>query len=207
MQSIENEATIQELRNGNIDVYEEVYCNFYKPLYGMAFRYLRDEDLAEDAVQDIFLKLWDNRINLDINKSLHGFLFSALKNHVLNLIKSNDRRVKRQCEYIYNTVSEVENPEFIVIEEDYNRLLKKGLRKLPEKKRMVFNLKRLNGFSNEMIASHLNISNNTVKSHLYQVRKFILSYIIINSHQLRSVNKSSSKVSAFVHKNINLHYS
>ncbi|MEX2640912.1 MAG: RNA polymerase sigma-70 factor [Balneolales bacterium] len=177
MHSFDNKITLQGLRNGDMDVFEEVYLRFNKPVYGMAYRYLRNHELAEDAVQDVFIKLWDNRKNLDCEKSLHGFLFSALKNHVLNMLKSNSRRVLRNYEYICHTENTGDNPENSTVESDYDQLLEKALGNLHSTKRDIFNLKRLNGLSNEEISTQLGLSSNTVKSHLYQARKFIHSYV------------------------------
>ncbi|MEX0774057.1 MAG: RNA polymerase sigma-70 factor [Balneolales bacterium] len=181
MHSLDNKDFIQGLRSGDKNVFEEVYLRYQRSVYGMAYRYLRDKELAEDAVQDVFIKLWHHRKSLDHEKSIQGFLFKVLKNHVLNMIKSDKRRIIRNYEYICHTKNEGENPEGAAIESDYDRLLEKGSAKLPPKKRDVFNLKRLQGFSNKEIAVELGLSDNTVKSHLHWSRKFIRTYLAKNS--------------------------
>jgi RNA polymerase sigma factor (sigma-70 family) len=78
---------LHDLKKGDKDAFEKIYWMYRKPVYGMAFRYLKVHELAEDAVQDVFFKLWEKRETLDVEKPFEPFLFSILKNHVLNMIK------------------------------------------------------------------------------------------------------------------------
>src|SRR5690625_596565 len=81
------------IKQGDRIAFREVYYNYYQQLYFVAGKYLKDSQMAEDAVQEIFIILWVKRESLDPSKSLESFLFTCLKNHVLNMIKSRKRRI------------------------------------------------------------------------------------------------------------------
>ncbi len=176
MQSLENHLLIQGLKNDDKSVFKKVYTLYHNSLYGMAYRYLRNSQLADDAVQDIFITLWSERKNLDLNKSLHGFLFSSLKNHVLNMIRNNTRRIERNYDYHYNNKNLVDDPEDILIDNNYNTILNKGIEKLPPLKKEIFILKN-KGLSYKDIANETGCTINTVKSYLYQTRNYLHEYV------------------------------
>ena len=62
-------------------------------MYYIAKKYVKDHGLAEDAVQDIFVKVWEKREELDASKSIRGYLFAMLKNYVLNMIRHRKRKI------------------------------------------------------------------------------------------------------------------
>jgi RNA polymerase sigma-70 factor (family 1) len=172
---------IIRIQKGDQNALEEVYWLYCDELHSHAFNFLRDQQLAEDAVQDIFLKLWSQRHQLDENRSIKGFLIISLKNHVLNMLKMNKRRILRQFEYSRVNTNEIKEPDSSVICSELQGLLEHCLKKLPEAKRRVYELKRVGHFSNHEIASKLGLSENTVKSHYYLAKKSIKEFI--NAYQ------------------------
>lgn len=178
MVSIDQNSVTFRLRNGDTQALEEIYWEYCEDLHGLALHYLRDEQLAEDAVQDVFLNIWNNRRDLDTELSLSGFLFTSLKNHVLNMMKIHKRRILRQYEYTGINKPNDQNPDDALIISDYKSALNRGLQKLPPTKRHVYELKIFGGFKNDEIANHLGISVNTVKSHYSLAKKSIKHFIL-----------------------------
>src|SRR5690625_8047161 len=88
------------MNKGDKLAFEVIYKKYYEPLFLLGRRYWKDTQLAEDAVQDVFSKLWLNRCDIDSSKSRQGFLFTSLRNHVLKMVKINKRRILRQLEYV-----------------------------------------------------------------------------------------------------------
>ncbi len=168
---------LEDLKKGDKEAFESIYWMYRKPVYGMAYRYLKVHELAEDAVQDIFFKLWEKKEILDPEKPFEPFLFSILKNHVLNMIKVKKRRILRQFEYtnIYSKKTKETDAEIIC--SDTERIVQEGLDLLPEGKQLVFKMKRIEGYSNKEIARELDISVHTVKSQLYKASKFLRTFV------------------------------
>lgn len=173
---------IVRLRNNDREAFQLVYWKYQKAVYGLALRYLKDPQLAEDAVQDVFVKLWMNRAELDSERSLHGWLFTSLKNHVLNMIKSRKRRIERHYEYIQQMESSAEASDSYVIQEEMEQLLRKGMERLPERKQLIYRLKSLDGLTNRQIAVRLGLSINTVKSQFNRANKFIRDFIATHTN-------------------------
>lgn len=166
---------IQRLRGGDEQVYLEFYHRYNKRLYSFAFQYLKSHELAEDAVQDTFIKLWEHRQK--ITSSIKGFLFRSIRNHVLNMIRNNKRRTLKKIKFEYHKKLSSNRTEEVILYSEYQRILANGLDKLPAGKREIFDLKTVHGLSNDAIASKLDITINTVKSQYYQASKFIKEYL------------------------------
>ncbi len=179
---MENQILTLGLINGDKRAYKKVYMLYHDPLYGMAYRYLRNNQLADDAVQDIFVKLWTERKKLDEDKSLHGFLFCSLKNHVLNMIRNNARRIKRNYEYCDYVGIENTDPENILIDSNYNEILNNAIESLPSLKKEIF-LLRSKGASYNEISEVTGCSINTVKSYLHQTRNYLREYVFCHFNE------------------------
>jgi len=165
------------IKQGDRIAFREVYYNYYQQLYFVAGKYLKDSQMAEDAVQEIFIILWVKRESLDPSKSLESFLFTCLKNHVLNMIKSRKRRILLAYEANEEKVHASNSTENDVIYSEYNQIIKQGLEELPERRREIFELKTFQGLTNPQIAKNLSISVNTVKNHYYHSNKFLREYL------------------------------
>src|SRR5690625_2723432 len=118
---------------------EEIYKKYYEYSYMLVRHYLKDPQLAEDAVQDVFSKLWLNRSDIDSSKSLQGFLFTSLRNHVLNMVKINKRRILRQIEYANTNQTESSQADEEVIFREAKRIVERGVGTLPERKNWFSN--------------------------------------------------------------------
>ncbi len=170
-------SLISRLRNGDEQAFEEVYWNYRDQVFGIALRYLKDPDFAEDAVQDVFLKVWSYREKIDSEKSFEGLLFTTLKNHLLNLIKSNESRILRQFQYAEIHKRSRIKPDDHLYTSQLQEIIQEGLLLLPKGKRTIFKMKRIEGYSNREIAEELNISVHTVKSQLNKANQLLQRYV------------------------------
>lgn len=173
----EDKTIIINLKRGDKGALREIYTKYHKQLYGLAFKYLKSKKLAEDAVHDVFIKLWRYREKLDSRKSLKGFLFTSMKNHVLNMIRNHKREVEKNMNYANLKPVSQNKTEANLAYKSYKKVFEAALENLSEGKREVFNLKMETGLSNKAIAEKLDISVNTVKSQYYKASKFIKSQL------------------------------
>lgn len=173
----EDSELVRALQDGDEHAFREIYDRYHKPLYGLALNYLKSEERAEDAVHDIFVKLWNHRKQLEEKGNLKGFLFTSGKNHVLNMIR--DRKREAQKNENYAALKPVKKNEIAkkLTLKNYQEVFEQGLEELPEGKKEIFNLKMRESISNKEIARKLDISVNTVKSQYYKASKFIKSYL------------------------------
>jgi len=159
------------LNKGDKVAFSKVFKNYHRLLYALAFRYLKSEDAAMDAVQNVFMVLWEKRESLNFDTNLRSLLFTILKNYVLNEIRHNKIVYEKQYE-----ISQLESNKEIDISDaienkEMKTLLYTSIQKLPFQERKVCLLKIVNGMTNQEIAERLNISIPTVKSHYTQAIK------------------------------------
>lgn len=159
------------LKKGDKVAFSKVFKNYHRLLYALAFRYLKSEDAAMDAVQNVFMVLWEKRESLNFDTNLRSLLFTILKNYVLNEIRHNKIVYEKQYE-----ISQLESNKEIDISDaienkEMKTLLYTSIQKLPFQERKVCLLKIVNGMTNQEIAERLNISIPTVKSHYTQAIK------------------------------------
>lgn len=154
------------------ETFETIYRSRWRMVFGVCFRYLKDEEMAKELVQDIFESLWRRRNTVEIHDSIDKYLAGAAKLAVFNHL----RNVKRQPELSSLFES---NPQISTTctEEEIlcNNLTERVVLlsdSLPEKSREVFEMSRNQGFSNKEIAISLLISESTVKYHIAYALRF-----------------------------------
>lgn len=178
----EEKVWIRKLKTGDERTFRKIYITYHKQLYTVAIKYLRTKDLADDAVHDVFVKLWDNRDKLDESGSLRGFLFTAIQNHVLNMIASKKRKLKKQLQFFYEKNQGEEIPDNIIIFSEYKKIYQAAVEELPEARRKIFELRINEGLTNEEVAGYLEISIHTVKSQFYKASRFIREFVNKHAH-------------------------
>jgi len=171
------EKKLQKLKEGDEECFRNIYDEYHRRLYGIAFKYLKSKDLAEDAVHDVFVKLWNHRKELDTKGSLKGFLFTSVKNHVLNMIRDRKRDVKKNQSYASLKTVKKNNTKAKITLKNYRKVFQAGLKELPQGKREIFSMKMDKDLSNKEIARELDISVNTVKSQYYKASQFIKDHL------------------------------
>ncbi|MBP6238781.1 MAG: RNA polymerase sigma-70 factor [Saprospiraceae bacterium] len=140
----------------------------YSPLCNFAYRITDDIDQAEDIVQDIFVKVWNDPDLLDGNKNINSYLYSMVRNRALEVIRRENisQKINQQLEYIQNNaattnVEEDEIEKLLLLEQIYV-----SIRQLPPKCSEVFTLSKVNGLTYVQIAEKMNISVKTVENHM-----------------------------------------
>lgn len=165
------------LKAGDESAFERIYHLYKAPLFHFAFRYLKDKSLAEDALQDVFVKLWKASAGLDEKLTVKGFLFTCMKHHVLNLIRSEQNRIKKAALYHAEKPLSSNNTQQSMALDESISLVEKGMQTLSEGKKKICRLSIIEGYSNQEIASLLNLSEHTVRSQLSQSNKLLREYL------------------------------
>jgi len=166
---------ISRLKRGDEPAFEQVFRRYYKHLYAIGIKFLKNPELAEDAVQDIFLKLWDQRDALKEDGCIKGFL--AMRNHVLNVIRNDHRAI---WEYLSGPLEETffENSTANTLQlQEYKAITEQGLKQLPPQQEKIFRMRAFSGMDNDQVAKQLSISVTTVKCQFSQATKSLKDYL------------------------------
>jgi RNA polymerase sigma-70 factor (family 1) len=154
--------------------FDELYDKYWKKLFVIAMHTLRDQELAEEIVHDVLLKLWSLRGSLKIEKSLSHYLAAAVKYHVLNYLSKQRRRLNLLEKVNYQPAPESEETTANYLrEKELMAELQSAIAQLPEKCRIVYVMSREQGMNTRQIAAELDIPLNTVESQLSKSLKHL----------------------------------
>jgi RNA polymerase sigma-70 factor, ECF subfamily len=166
------------IRDGDIKAFNDLFDKYAKRLYKFSVMYLKSKEDAEEIVQEVFLKIWDNRENLSTLKSLEAYLFTIAKNGILNLIR------KSKSEEVYMNYIKIHPGKNVLLDEELDfkeleRIYKEAVENLSPKRKEIFQLSREEHLSNMEIAEKMDISIKTVEnqmtSALTEIRKKLRS--------------------------------
>jgi len=160
-----NSELIKSLRKGNEKAYMFLLDKYHRRLYAYAMSLINDHMLAEDIVQNVFLKTWQYRKKLNTEFSIQSFLYKSIYNEFVNSYKKDKSIMMLQMKYYQSLAEVVENSEDKVIEKMIH-IVSKEIEKLPPKCREVFSLSKKEGLSNIEIAEYLKISPKTVEAQI-----------------------------------------
>ncbi len=156
---------IKDLNNiCNQKVFEKIYHAYAKDLKRFLYFKTQDMDLAEDIMQDAFVKLWDNCGNVNYDKT-KSFLFTVAKNLFLN-IKKHEKVVLNHQKYQLRKSND-ETPEYLMIEKEFLVKIEDAIASLPEKQKEVFLMNRMEKKKYKEIAEILGISVKAVEKRMH----------------------------------------
>jgi len=162
----------KKIKEGNTRAFDLLFQNNYTQLCTFSVTFVKNPELAEEIVQDVFVKLWKSKSSLTITSSLRAYLYKMVQNLSLNYIRDHSTKKNIKVESLddlhidtYNGgLSEpiFEKLQFDEIEHDFLN----ALNLLPEQCRQIFSLCRFEGLSYNEIATKLNVSLSTIKTQM-----------------------------------------
>jgi len=164
---------ITTLNKGDDASFEALYRLYSKRLFGYLIGLVKSESIAADLLQDAFIKIWNNRQNIDPEKSFRSYLFRITENLVYDFFRKAARDKKLQAAIIesyddsYNHVEE----SFYVAEVDHK--LKEVIKLLPAKRQQIFQLIKIEERSYEEVSELLHISVSTINDHVVKATKSV----------------------------------
>lgn len=165
---------ISLLKKGNIEAHETLFHLYYDKLLHISKGYLGNIEDAEEIVQNVFLKLWEQKDNFGKIKNINNYLYTMTKNACLDQIKHRKvRNSYSQNYYIDNIQRQFIKDEAasLLLENELNKKIVASIELLPEKCKNVFIKSRVDGMNHSEIAEILNISKRTVDNHISNALK------------------------------------
>ena len=169
---IDEKQCLNQLREGDEKAFEKIFNAYFNILFTYAHNLLEKPFIAEDIVENVFLKLWERRETIIIKGPLLNYLLASVKNACLDQIKSEHIRRNYRERVIKKALLD-ENFEFHKIisadplqEKELNKAIKKSVQNLPADYRKVFKMSRYYNMTNREIAAKLGISSHTAGKYL-----------------------------------------
>lgn len=162
-----DQELLGKIKNNDNEAFEILYYRYFAQLSRHAFKKLREEDLTEELVQDVFVEFWKKRATLDDNGNVAGLLFAILRNKALHELRSRMIQNKHMEAYTQLRMNDaaVENAESLY-EQELRRKMEMAISRLSPQCKEAFTLSRYEHLSHKDIAIRMNISVNTVEKHI-----------------------------------------
>lgn len=161
-----DEDLLQKLKNGDEQALKMIFNKYYAPLYRFAREILKEKLAAEDAVQDVMLKVWEKRETMVITTAFKSYLYMAVKNHCLNQLKIAGRKnwledgMEDDNRFSTNDVADILNAKTL---ENKIQLV---IESLPPKCALIFKMSRFEGKSYKEMAQDLGLSVKTIENQM-----------------------------------------
>jgi RNA polymerase sigma-70 factor, ECF subfamily len=146
------------------DELEKLYKLHHKSLSNLAYNLLKDKDLARDVVQEVFLKLWQNRARIDFGDQISHYLTKATAHTALNQLRSSRKLTSLDAIELASLENPKGNEDYSFVELEIK--IREAIERLPPKCKAIFLLSRHEGMKYNEIASTLNLSVKTVENQM-----------------------------------------
>lgn len=166
-----DQELIDQIKDNDKAAFRILFDRHYKVMLGTAINLLKNVDAGKDMVQEVFFTIWKKRETLEINTNVAAYLKRAVINRALNQIRSQKPFVEEE-QLIDKPSAAADALDDLALQE-LETALDKALDTLPERCRMVFVMKRLEGMSQKEIGAALNISTKTVENQITKAMKVL----------------------------------
>jgi RNA polymerase sigma-70 factor (ECF subfamily) len=173
-----NTELVKRLKNGDMVAFDAIYNNYCHKLHEFVLMYLKQEEDAEEIVQEVFIKIWESRSKIDVYASFNSFLFTIAYNATMSLLRKRVSETKSR-EFL-KSVQKIDVEENVIDEIHFKELnfkVQSLLNQLTPRQKEIYLLSREEGLTHEEIAQKLNISESTVNNHLVSTLKYLKSHI------------------------------
>ncbi|MGI8601290.1 MAG: RNA polymerase sigma-70 factor [Chitinophagaceae bacterium] len=155
---------LQQIIEGDTLAFREFYELYQGKIFLFAYRLTKSKHDAEEIVQEVFVKLWEKREQIKIEKNIQGYIFQMTRNMILNGFRKAaiDKKVQQK---IYDNMQALRSPTVDgMFHKELERLHQLAIKKLAPQQRKIYLLSREEELSYEKIAEKLSISKNTVRN-------------------------------------------
>ncbi|MEX0982130.1 MAG: RNA polymerase sigma-70 factor [Bacteroidales bacterium] len=164
--NIRDKRNLKKIREGNIKVFEEIFHQFYPGMCSYADSLIKQPNVAEEVVQDVFYNIWKNRADLNIINSWQSYLYRSVFNNSMMYLRKAKRELTLNEQWADSQIESDENPSEEMDARELDTALLLALQGLPERTREIFNLSRFEGMKYREIANRLSVSVKTVEANM-----------------------------------------
>jgi RNA polymerase sigma-70 factor (ECF subfamily) len=165
---------------GSIEAFRQLFDKYRNKIFSMACKFTGSDDVAEDAVQEVFIKLWLNKEKLLKVDNFNAYLNTVVRNHIFNYL----RKIALEQKFLLKLAARKKQKNKDTFDSvSYNELqslIYKAVSELPVQQKKVYNLSRVDGLKHEEIAEKMGISRHTVKGHLVAALNHIRNFLLAN---------------------------
>jgi len=177
VEPMDEKVLLDGLAEGDERAFTALYEKYSLKLYANTLRLVKSEDTAKEILQELFLKIWELRRQIDPEKSFKSFLYKIAGNLVYDHFRKVSRDKKLSDSLLYMLEEQYSHSEESVIYHESLELIHTAISQLPEMRRQVYVLGKIEGKTYEEISAQLGISHSTISDHIVKANRFIKTYL------------------------------
>lgn len=166
-----------QVASGDQAAFRQLFDRYWDNIYAVAFAFLKSDTVAEEIVQDIFMKVWLKKEQLPHLENFSNWLFIIARNHIYNTLRKKVSETSFENELLEHLAETSDSAWQSVISRETEKLVDQAVASLPNQQQTIYRLSRIEGLSQEEIADRLQISKNTVKVHMRLALQSIRRYL------------------------------
>jgi len=181
---LDEKQLLRDIANGDRVSFNELYVRYMHNLYQYVHLICKSKELTEEVIQDIFIKIWLNRENLNNVAYFKAYLYRCARNLLMDKIRRTQLEKKVKELLSFHEVETTVNSDSTAICNQYRQFTREAISLLPEKRKRIVELSTQEGLSLDEIAAQLSISKSVVKKQLYSGMSFVRDYLHNLDHLL-----------------------
>ena len=162
---------VAKIKAGDANAFSRIFEHYHSKVFRFCHQFVKSSDLADEIVQEVFIKVWKQKNDLDVYKSFGGFLFKVAKNQTIDHLRSQISEISINESISDNLISNNIQAEEAMIYDDLKKIISASVSKMPEQRQRIFRLSREDGLTHKEISAQLGISPNTVKVNIFKSLK------------------------------------
>ena len=169
------------LKNGDILAFEQLYHNYKVRLYHNILKLIQTDEIAEELLQDLFVKIWIGRGNLDPDKSFKAYLFKIAENLVYDFFRKAATNKKLENHLIATGSINSNELEQQIYFKESTRVFNNAIEKLPPRRKQIYILCKVEGKSYEEVSNLLGISISTINEHIVKASRLVRKLFLLST--------------------------
>lgn len=165
------------LKNGERAHFNDLFYQLSEPVMTYIRFRLQDESAAEDVLQEVFIKLWNRRTQIDVHTSFKNYLYTIVQNCVNDHLRTQKRKKWQAADLPPDTQEDRYQPDDHYQHKQLHQLWKQAVKRLPGQMARIYLMKNEDALSVREIASELELSEQTVKNQLYTAGQRIVKLL------------------------------
>ena len=165
-------SLLQKIQDGDENSFKELYHLQFFKLYQFAYSFVHSKEVSEEIANDVFVRLWMKRNELNAITNVQVYLYVAVKNASLNYLRKNNLFIPTSIdELCVDHFALVADPELLASQRELQQQIREAIEQLPPRCRLILKLVKEDGLTYKQVASLLDLSVKTVDSQLYLALK------------------------------------
>lgn len=186
---------VAQLRIGNEAAFTSLYNCYSTQLFTKIMRMVNNREVASELLQDLFMKIWERREQVNPGQPFKSYLYTVGVNLVYDHFRKAAKNKKLASHLLATAIDHYIHAEEAVFHKDNLALVRNAIQKLPPQRKQVFKMCKLDGKSYEEVSKELSISTSTIRDHMVKANRVVREYL----YQHRDLISYSLLITAFLY--------